>query len=132
MTKLNDKDRQFIKESTIHMEGGSYVFLDDVEELVLQKQTEIDELKAYVNNLNHAMESILDEGRLFDFEDMNNILEINPKQSLAEHDNQVRIEALESFSVFLTSDHFLDKTRHDEINEFINQLKDKYHAHKRF
>ena len=61
MTKLNDKDRQFIKESTIHMEGGSYVFLDDVEELLIQKQTEINELKSRICDLECCLNEIVTE-----------------------------------------------------------------------
>lgn len=97
-------------------------------ELLTQKdaehKAEIEKLKAHVNNLNYAMESIIDEGNFFDFEDMNNILEMSPQQSLSEHDKQVKVEVLETLVEQSTFRGLRNSIQPEELDELINQIKE--------
>ncbi len=96
MTKLNDKDQWLLSNATVsecHAPTARVLKRSVVENHLIRKQTEIDELKAHINRQGEYIETInsymyTEYSEEFQFE-------YAPQQSLADHDKQVKIETLE-------------------------------------
>ncbi len=123
MTKLNDKDQGWLDENKLTLLDSGHHKIDylspvEVKDKLLEKQTEIDELKA----THH--ESVTKWRDAFDKMHQR---AIKSEQSLAEHDKQVKIDSVVHFCAWLVDNG--EPIAEEELqvigSKYINQLKDK-------
>lgn len=127
MTELGEKDQEWLFENESDPEDSFYCArdYDGVKQKLLEKQAEIDALKAHVEHLVDVVDEVstATNANMLPQEVLDlaaNAIASVPQQSLAQHDKQVKIDTLNDIKGYLYEGSIFITV----IDAKINQLKE--------